>query len=209
MLDHFYIFLMFIPLVSFHEAAHAWAAYRLGDDTAEQEGRLTLDPRSHIDLLGTIIIPALNILVLSGGLFGWGRPVPVDPLNLRRPRRDEILIALAGPLANLLVALLTCAVLTWLIPAHSPWQKLAYLFAYVSVFLSLLNLIPIPPFDGWTIVRNVFGFRSETLEQSGLWWTLGIMAVLLFTPAFSYLNLASDGILLALQHLCGAGRLAS
>ncbi len=189
--DHLVIFLMFIPILSIHEAAHAWVAHLLGDDTARDEGRLTLNPASHIDLWGTCIIPALSLFVFSGAPLGWGRPVPVTGSNFRNWRRDEVIVALAGPVANLLLTVAVAGIAVALGPA-STFRPLCVTFAYVSAFLGLLHLLPIPLFDGWTILRTLFDIPGEWEERAGIWISLAVLAVFNFTPLIAYLSLAAQ-----------------
>lgn len=202
--EHLYIFLMFIPILTVHEAAHAWVAHLLGDDTARDEGRLTLDPISHIDLWGTILVPAMNILVSSSiALIGWGRPVPVNAGNLRHWRRDEIVIALAGPAANFLLALAAVAAAVYLLPVDSPWQKLVGMFAFVSTFLALFNLCPVPPLDGWPIARNLF--RLSDPGENGRWLFLIVFVLFLLPPVIGFVSFLSHAILYGMQAAVGGG----
>jgi len=205
--EHLYIFLMFIPILSVHEAAHAWVAHLLGDDTAKDEGRLTLNPIVHIDLWGTILIPALNVLFSSSiGLIGWARPVPVNPGNLRHWRRDELLIALAGPVSNLLLAIPPVAIGMYCLTPDSPWQKLATTFAYVSIYLGIFNLLPIPPFDGWNIVRHVFRIPTSAIESLPWWfWIVVILLLINFPPVLAGMALGTEACLTGIHLLLGGG----
>ncbi len=204
--EHLYIFLMFIPIVSLHEAAHAWAAHLLGDDTAKDEGRLTLNPISHIDLWGTIAVPALNLFILpGGGLIGWGRPVPIGPENLRNWRRDELLIALAGPVANLLMAIPALAISIYCLAPDSPWQKLAYTFAYVSIYLGIFNLLPLPPFDGWNIFRHLFRIPNATIAALPGWFWIAVILVLCFSPVLGVISVGTEFSLNEIHRLLGGG----
>ncbi|MEK9133136.1 MAG: site-2 protease family protein [Patescibacteria group bacterium] len=132
-----------IIAVTVHEFAHAWVAYRLGDPTAKIYGRVTLNPLKHFDLFGTIS------LVLFG--IGWGKPVPFNPENLKYPRRDSAIIALSGPMANLLTALVLAFPIKYLsetsFHALPLYSLLSHIFA-ISVLLFALNILPFPPFDG-------------------------------------------------------------
>jgi Zn-dependent protease len=154
--------------LSFHEAAHAWSADRLGDPTARLLGRLTLNPLSHIDLIGTVIFPVLASL--SGlPLIGWAKPVPVNPVNLRAPRRDFAIVAAAGPASNLLLATGGILLLALLVPAEATgaWH-LAFLryFVQMNVLLALFNLLPVPPLDGGNILAGLVSERgAQTLDR--------------------------------------------
>ena len=142
--------LVFLPAIIFHEFAHAWAATRLGDNTARFAGRLSLNPLRHLDFFGTLAILFLGI--------GWAKPVPVDPRNFAHRKRDEALVAFAGPAANLLGALCCGLILTTLqsFPATLPASLLSaffWNFLHVNVVLAIFNLLPIPPLDGASCVE--------------------------------------------------------
>jgi Zn-dependent protease len=206
--EHLIVFLMFVPIITIHEAAHAWAAHLLGDDTAKDEGRLTLDPLAHIDAFGTILVPAINVLFaqflgLGAALIGWGRPVPVDGRNLRGGRRGEVAVALAGPAANFLLAFAAVA-LTGLLAPGSSWNELLNLFAFVSAFLGFFNLLPLPPFDGWTLVRTAFRLP----ETAGMRWGLVffLLFFFLFSPVNAFLTVVSQDVV-GLMHLAIPGHL--
>jgi Zn-dependent protease len=144
----------------FHEFSHAWTAYRFGDPTAAAHGRLTLNPLRHLDPLGTLL------LFMAG--FGWARPVPVNPLNLRHPRRDMLWIAAAGPLSNLLLALISGVLLRVAIPyagsggiAHGVALLLLYSLQ-INLVLAVFNLIPLPPLDGSSVLKGLLP-RDEAM----------------------------------------------
>lgn len=173
----FYIISLFVAL-SIHEAAHALAADRLGDPTGRLAGRITLDPRAHIDLSG------LLFLLFFG--FGWGKPVLFDPYNLKNPRKDGALISLAGPAANLLLALLLSILLRLFIFFNiSLLMSIGYIIFYpmiiLNITLAVFNLLPIHPLDGFKIVG---GLLSE--EQAHEWFQLQrygmIFLILLIIP---------------------------
>ena len=143
--------------LSFHEAAHAWAADRLGDPTARQLGRLTLNPLAHIDWIGTVLFP---LIAISSGvpLIGWAKPVPVDMRNLREPRRDFALVALAGPVSNLILAVVA-AVLFEAYLASSPepgvLARPLLMAVVMNVMLAIFNMIPVPPLDGGNVLMGL------------------------------------------------------
>lgn len=142
-----------IPSVILHEVAHGLAALAFGDDTAKQAGRLTLNPVPHIDPFGTLLLPA--ILAFSGaGVFGWAKPVPVNPYRMRRPRDHGLLVSLAGPATNIVLALLAAFALRTL--TLSPNLEEIFLdFGVVNVILAAFNLLPVPPLDGSALVERI------------------------------------------------------
>lgn len=194
-----------LPLIfaiTLHEAAHGWVASKCGDKTALMLGRVTLNPLKHIDLIGTVILPII-MLFFSGFIFGWAKPVPVAWQNLKHPRRDMALVALAGPSANLLMALLwaiiaKCAIL-YLVGNNQPWiastgqffQATASFGILINCILLVLNLVPIPPLDGSRVISSVLPARAahiyERVEPFGIWILLalllfGILGHMLWPP---------------------------
>ena len=162
--------------LSVHESAHAWAANRLGDPTARDLGRITLNPIVHMDLIGTVLFPLLGLLG-GGVVFGWAKPVPVNPNNLRRANQDHALVAAAGPASNVLAAvgfLLLSKLLGMLFPAqiaaqHSVFFPLYLLFRVglmLNVILAVFNLFPIPPLDGSWILSRLFPGQVGSLIES-------------------------------------------
>lgn len=155
--------------ITVHEVAHGWVASKFGDQTARNQGRLTLNPIPHIDLIGTILVPAV-LLVLGGFLFGWAKPVPVDWRNLNNPKKDMIYVAAAGPAANLIMAILWVLILKvglTLAPSMSyvglPLIYMGYAGVFINLILMTLNLIPILPLDGG---RVLVGFLPNKLAYS-------------------------------------------
>jgi len=170
--------------VTFHEAAHGFVAYRFGDDTAWRAGRVTFNPLKHIDRFGTIILPALLILIRSPFLFGYAKPVPVDFRRLDRPRRDMVWVALAGPATNVLLAV-TSSLLFYgvdLVP-ESPAEWLAANLVHsiqINAVLCVFNMLPLPPLDGGRVavglLPDALAFPLARLERYGML----ILLVLLF-----------------------------
>lgn len=165
--------IVIIISLSVHEAAHAFVAYRCGDSTAKEQGRLTLNPLAHIDPIGTVLLPFV-LSLLGGYIFGWARPVPYNPYNLRNRRRDEFLVAVAGPISNLLQAFLGTIVLTLVrlaigsdlvISTSVAYWSLFTLYIYIRLncMLGFFNLIPLPPLDGSKIF-TVF-LEGEALQR--------------------------------------------
>lgn len=148
-----------VPLVFaivLHEISHGWVANAFGDPTAKQQGRLTLNPIRHVDPFGTIILP-MALAIAGAPVFGWARPVPVDASRLRNPRIQMMLVALAGPGMNFLLALLAALALMIAAPADPSSFLVANLrnFLVINVFLGVFNLLPIPPFDGGHVVEGL------------------------------------------------------
>lgn len=179
--------------VTLHEVAHGWMARYFGDRTAELLGRLSLNPLRHIDPLGTVLIPGV-LLALGLPLFGWAKPVPVATSVLRRPRLALMMVALAGPAANLAMALLWCAILAGAvrIKAEATLADWVVLMAQagivVNVVLAIFNLLPIPPFDGGRVLAAVLpprlGARFEKLAPVGMFIVLGLSVLGLFSWLF-------------------------
>jgi len=188
--------------ITIHEAAHGWAAMKLGDPTAYNLGRVTLNPLAHIDPVGTVLIPLVLVLV-GAPPFGWAKPVPVNPYNLRRPRQDNLWISAAGPLANLTLgslSLMAIVILKLLSPGISgflhdflvgghtlprglyPLRGLAVILFYLTltnVYLAVFNLIPVPPLDGSGILTGLLSYeaalRYERLRPFGFFIVLGLI----------------------------------
>ena len=171
--------------ITFHEAAHAYAAWRLGDDTALRAGRVTFNPLKHVDAFGTIVVPALLLVAGSPFLFGWAKPVPVAFNRLTRPRRDMALVAVAGPLTNVMLAFASAMLLhlVWLAPEPtSRWlAQTLYQSLVLNLVLAIFNLLPIPPLDGSRILLSVMpGVLARPyakLERFGLLILLGLVFV--------------------------------
>ncbi|MCI0481535.1 MAG: site-2 protease family protein [Candidatus Dadabacteria bacterium] len=168
-----------------HETAHAWTADRLGDPTARLMGRVSLNPIAHIDIVGTVIFPILAFITHIP-LIGWAKPVPVNPLHLRHPSRDEMLVSIAGPASNLLLAVLMFVLYAVLkltgvftaIPPNfaEPVLRLMVLGVYINVLLCVFNLVPIPPLDGSHILENLLPYSArESYQRLGAFGYLIIM----------------------------------
>lgn len=189
-----------IPLIfaiTLHEAAHGFVASKLGDQTASIMGRVSLNPLRHIDPFGTVILPLL-MLAMGGFIFGWAKPVPIAYQNLRNPRRDMALVGIAGPAANLLMAILWAILaklshLAFQNPAlHETWRSTALFLHLTSRFgimincvLLIINLIPIPPLDGSRVIASLLpptmARKYDRLEFYGIWIFLGLILFLYAT----------------------------
>ena len=154
--------------MSLHEAAHAWVANKCGDSTAKDLGRCTLNPIPHIDLFGSIILPALMVLMNTGFLFGYAKPVPVNPAYFRNPRKDMLWVALAGPAVNFVLAIISALMVkvVWFIAATIPYSAMAEAIlvplnevllasVWINLVLCIFNFLPIPPLDGSRILAGL------------------------------------------------------
>ena len=190
-----------IPLVfaiTLHEAAHGWVASILGDHTARMMGRVTLDPTKHIDPIGTIAIPLVLLLSSSGFIFGWAKPVPINFNALRSGKSGMIWVALAGPGANLLMAIGWLIIMIIAINMNIPVLiEMGRVGILVNCVLAVFNLLPIPPLDGSRVISallpNRLSYQYNQLEQYGLYILLGLM----FLGGFNYLVRPSVELLLS------------
>lgn len=175
-----------IVAITFHEAAHGIVAYRLGDDTAYRLGRVTLNPLRHVDAFGTILLPALLLILKVPFLFGWAKPVPVNFNRLNRPRRDMVLVAAAGPAINLALALVS-ALLLHVVPLFpnamvpSLWGALIF-SVFINIVLAVFNMVPLPPLDGGRVAVGLLpdrlAFPLARLERWGLFILIGVLFIL-------------------------------
>jgi Zn-dependent protease len=185
--------------ITIHEAAHGWAANKLGDPTAMILGRVTLNPVAHIDPIGTVLLPLL-LVIMRAPPFGWAKPVPVNPMNLKDPKKDNLLISAAGPVSNFCVAIVAGITLKIVLsitgntapPGFNITQALVTLLYYsvlLNVFLAVFNLIPIPPLDGSGILLGLVSEEAaqkvEQLRPFGFIIVIGMMWLGVLTFIFS------------------------
>jgi Zn-dependent protease len=171
--------------ITVHETAHGWVARRFGDKTAQMLGRLTLNPIKHIDPVGTILVPAVMLLLPGGFVFGWAKPVPVDWRNFKRPKQDMAWVAVAGPASNLLMAL------AWALAARvalglsaDNWIALPLLFMgvagiFINTILMVLNLLPLPPLDGGRVLTGLlpgpYAYQFARIEPYGFFILVALL----------------------------------
>jgi Zn-dependent protease len=172
--------------ITVHEVAHGWMAKKFGDNTADQQGRLTLNPLKHIDPLGTIIVPGLLLITFTGFIFGWAKPVPVDARNFKNPKKAMMMVALAGPLANLLMAIGWAVIARIGITIEMESISMPLIYSGVAgitinLVLALINLLPIPPLDGSRVLSGLlpdyWAWQYNKLER----WGFLILLLLLAT----------------------------
>ena len=181
------VILLFSVII--HEVAHGYAALALGDRTAEYQGRLTLNPLRHIDMMGTIVFPLITLLLPGGLIFGWAKPVPFNPHNLRSKRWGEAIVAAAGPLSNVLIALIFGLFIRYyLVPNElvlGPAGILSQIVVLVNITLAIFNLIPVPPLDGSKVISSVlprqFMVIRQKVERFGF---VGVLIFLVFIWQF-------------------------
>ena len=182
------ILIAVVPLllaISLHEAAHGWAADKLGDATARMLGRLTANPLKHIDPVGTVLVP-IFMFATMGFAFGWAKPVPVDVRNFKNPQKDMALVALAGPVANLLMAVLWTLVLLLSLKVlpqgdfANMLEVMAEIGVVINLILMALNLLPIPPLDGGRVLSGVLprelAISFGRIEPFGMWIIIFLLA---------------------------------
>ena len=192
-MEYILFFVILIFSIIIHEVSHGFVADKLGDPTARLQGRLTLNPKPHIDLFGSIILPLILMISHSPILFGWAKPVPFDPFNLKNPRKDLALISLAGPSANFIIAILFSIIARILVLINFSGFEFFYSLAVSTVLLNVVlgvfNLIPIHPLDGFKVVG---GLLSE--KQASEWYQLERFGII-FLLAFLFLPVGGSNML--------------
>ncbi len=199
-------YLMLICLLTCHEFGHAWTAWKCGDDTARLQGRVSLNPLVHIDPIGTVLLPLIMIFMPGAGRFliGWAKPVPVNPYNLRNKNFDDILVTLAGPMMNLLLAVGLVALARAGILLHSELVvTLSVQAAALSLVLCFFNLIPVPPLDGSQIMRVLTGMSYEAFAQFARYGFIIVIVLLNIPPVRNALSAVTFGTLAILLRIFG------
>lgn len=190
-MDQFFIIAVLIVSVVIHEMAHGHAANWLGDPTARLQGRLSPNPLVHLDPVGSVLIPALLIIGNAGFLFGWAKPVPYNPYNLRNAKWGEAIVAAAGPAVNVLIAILF-AVLIRLAPTFglpSSFLDIASYIVYINILLACFNLIPLPPLDGSKIIKPFLPFTAARQYETFLRKVQSFGLLFTFAFIFIFINL--------------------
>ncbi len=181
-----FLYIVIVLSAVFHEYSHAWMANYLGDSTAKNAGRLTLNPLKHIDPVGTVIIP-IFMLFFAGGFIGWAKPVPYNPYNLKDSKFGSTKVAIAGPASNFLIAIIFGMFIRFSSLGGFAYEMIS-LIVIVNIFLGLFNLIPIPPLDGSKILMDFFpnSRALRFLEQSfiGIFFAIAIAIIFLSPLAF-------------------------
>ncbi len=183
----------FLLAIVCHEAAHAWMAKRFGDPTGEQLGRLSLNPAVHYDLIGTVIFPLIGAL-LGGTMFGWAKPVPVDTRRFRNIRSGIFWVSFAGPLANIILMILSAILLALILTKVSPEFEYFQVFSEmlksavtINVLLAVFNLIPFPPLDGSKMVSSMLDYNNARKFEELQRYSFVFLIILIMTPVLSWI----------------------
>jgi Zn-dependent protease len=210
MINMLLTYICLLIVITFHEAAHAWVAWKCGDPTAKSLGRISLNPIVHMDPIGTVALPLLALVLsasgsfLAGFIIGWGKPVPVNPFNLSNRRRHDILISMAGPAMNVVLAFAAIILAKLLaVTGFAGLVDFCVMLAVISLFLCFFNLLPIPPLDGSHVLQHAVGMSDE--QYMGLARYGFLIVILLIQIPFirQGLALATTGTLTAMASVVG------
>jgi Zn-dependent protease len=206
------LFLLFLPLffisLAVHEFAHAYAAYKYGDPTAKNLGRLTLNPYKHIDLIGTIVMP---IMAFATGfaIIGWAKPVPVNSRNFKDPLKNDAVVSFVGPLSNFILSIIFLTIFTVVYkmypinPVTAMIIKILWFAVYLNIFLFAFNLLPIPPLDGSHILFDLFPNKITAKIQSfGIYGSV-ILMIFIYSPLWRYFSEVINALLSLLVQIAG------
>jgi Zn-dependent protease len=203
-------YLILVILLTFHEFAHAWTASKFGDDTARLQGRVSLNPLVHMDLLGTVVLPLLVIFLSAAGsglanfIIGWGKPVPVDPRNFRARRWADTVVSVAGPAMNFALAVGVIGLAKVFAIANLELMVgVAELMAIISLLLCFFNLLPIPPLDGSHVLKNLTGMSDVTYFRLSQLGFILVILVLQIPMVRWLLNFATKFTFVALERMVG------
>lgn len=201
--------------ITVHEVAHGWVALRFGDTTAQQAGRLTLNPIRHVDPIGTILVPGI-MLALGGFLFGWAKPVPVNFMRLNSPKRDMVYVAIAGPATNLAMAFIwgVLGYLAYYLPVMiaKPLLYMSVAGIYINAILMFVNLIPLPPLDGGRVAVGLLPDKAaraySQVEPYGLFIMIallasGMLGAILWPPLAAFVSFMSSLFSIPVGQLIG------
>ncbi len=212
LLDGLLSYVCLLILLTFHEFAHAWVAWKRGDDTAYNLGRVSLNPIVHMEVIGTVVLPLAVVFLsaansgLANFIIGWGRPVPVNLNNLRHPRFDDTLIALAGPAMNFVLAGLIVGLARGFELAGQPQMvDVAIRMAAISLLLCFFNLLPIPPLDGSHVLRNFTQMSYETYFRMAQYGFIIVILAIQVPQVRGLIRDATFGSLLLFARLVGLG----
>lgn len=196
-------FLCLIIAITIHEFSHALAADKLGDPTPRSMGRLSLNPLAHADFVGTILLPLMGMFT-NISTIGWAKPVVIDLFNFRHPKRDEIIVSLAGPLSNLTLAIVVSLLIRFINIPNGIFYYLAYLLIVINISLFVFNLLPIPPLDGSKIFLNLLSPESSAKwSQAFDRYGFVLLIILLFLPIIGNKTLISSVLSPAVSFILG------